>query len=150
MIGIAELSHLIKTTEMMQAWVVLNTGLRLSKRLGKKKSILLLDAGDIFQGTPYFNFYGGELEYKLMTEMGYDCVTLGNHDFDNGIAGLVKQMPLAGLDFVNCNYSFNDTELEGKIQPYKIYNKGPIRIGVLGVGIELNGLVPEKLYGKIV
>ncbi len=115
----------------------------------EEEHILLLDAGDIFQGTPYFNFYGGELEYKLMTEMGYDCVTLGNHDFDNGINGLVKQMPLAGFDFVNCNYSFDDTDLEGKIQPYKIYYKGPIRIGILGVGIELNGLVPEKLYGNI-
>src|SRR5690606_12933908 len=53
----------------------------------EEEHVLLLDAGDIFQGTPYFNFYGGELEYKLMSKMGYDVATFGNHDFDNGIAG---------------------------------------------------------------
>jgi 5'-nucleotidase len=47
----------------------------------------LLDSGDIFQGTPYFNFYGGELEFKLMSMMGYDASTMGNHDFDNGLEG---------------------------------------------------------------
>ncbi len=116
----------------------------------EEEHILLLDSGDIFQGTPYFNFYGGELEYKLMSNMGYDCVTLGNHDFDNGVDGLVKQMPHASFDFVNCNYNFNNTALENKINAYKIYNKGDIRIGVLGVGIELDGLVPNKLFGNIV
>ncbi len=110
--------------------------------------LLLLDAGDIFQGTPYFNFYGGELEYKLMSEMGYDCVTLGNHDFDNGIEGLVKQMPLATFDFVNANYDVSNTPLKGKIQPYKIFRKKGIKIGVFGLGIELKGLVPEKLFGN--
>ncbi|MGV6844659.1 MAG: metallophosphoesterase, partial [Lutibacter sp.] len=43
---------------------------------------LLLDAGDIFQGTPYFNFFGGELEFKLMSKLKYDVATIGNHDFD--------------------------------------------------------------------
>ncbi|MES2379687.1 MAG: metallophosphatase [Bacteroidota bacterium] len=114
-----------------------------------EEHVLLLDAGDIFQGTPYFNFYGGELEYKLMSQMGYDCVTLGNHDFDNGLEGLYKQMPNANFDFVNCNYDFADTLIENKIAPYKIYKKGNLKIGVTGVGIELDGLVPQKLYGKI-
>jgi 5'-nucleotidase len=121
----------------------------IKKYRAENTNILLLDAGDIFQGTPYFNFYGGELEYKLMSQMGYDCVTLGNHDFDNGITGLFKQMPLATFDFVNCNYDFKDTLIENKVLPYKIYKKGGLKIGVTGVGIELNGLVPEKLYGKI-
>ena len=84
-----------------------------------------------------------------MSQMGYDCVTLGNHDFDNGIAGLLEQMPHASFDFVNCNYDFKDTLIENKILPYKIYKKGNLKIGVTGIGIELNGLVPEKLYGKI-
>lgn len=121
----------------------------INKYRKENEHVLLLDAGDIFQGTPYFNFYGGELEYKLMSQMGYDCVTLGNHDFDNGIEGLFKQMPHATFDFVNCNYDFTDTLIENKILPYKIYKKGGLKIGVTGIGIELNGLVPEKLYGKI-
>jgi 5'-nucleotidase len=121
----------------------------IKKYRAENENILLLDAGDIFQGTPYFNFYGGELEYKLMSQMGYDCVTLGNHDFDNGIDGLFKQMPHATFDFVNCNYDFKDTLLENKVLPYKIYKKGGLKIGVTGVGIELKGLVPEKLFGKI-
>lgn len=112
--------------------------------------LLLLDSGDIFQGTPYFNFYGGELEYKLMSEMGYDCVTLGNHDFDNGIDGIIKQMPHAKFDFVNANYDFSKSLLKDKIHPYKIYRKNGLKIGVFGLGIELNGLVPDKLYKGVV
>ena len=88
-----------------------------------EKNVLLLDAGDIFQGTPYFNLYGGELEFKLMSEMGYDASTLGNHDFDNGIDGLVKQMPNMNFPFLNSNYYFKDTLLENKIQEYKIFRK---------------------------
>lgn len=114
-----------------------------------EKNILLLDAGDIFQGTPYFNFYGGELEYKLMSQMGYDCATLGNHDFDNGIDGLVKQLPHAKFDLVNCNYNFSSTKLSGIIKPYKIISKGNIKIGVTGVGIELKGLVPDRFFEQI-
>ena len=122
----------------------------IKKIRSEEENILLLDAGYIFQGTPYFNFYAGELEYKLMSEMGYDCATLGNHDFDNGIEGIVNQLPNANFDFVNCNYSFKNTALEGKIKPYKIFNKHGIRVGVFGLGIELKGLVPEKNYGHII
>jgi len=115
----------------------------------KNKHNLLLDSGDIFQGTPYFNFYGGELEFKLMSAMQYDAATLGNHDFDAGVDGLLKQLPQASFPFINCNYDFDETELEGKIEPYRIFKKGGTRIGVLGVGIELEGLVAPKLYGDI-
>lgn len=115
----------------------------------EEEHVLLLDAGDIFQGTPYFNFYNGELEYKLMTQMGYDCATLGNHDFDNGIEGLLKQLPYASFEFVNCNYDFSGTKLDGIVKPYKIIRKGEITIGILGVGIELKGLVPDKLCENV-
>jgi len=115
----------------------------------KNKHNLLLDSGDIFQGTPYFNFYGGELEFKLMSAMQYDAATLGNHDFDAGVDGLLKQLPQASFPFINCNYDFDETELEGKIEPSRIFKKGGTRIGVLGVGIELEGLVAPKLYGDI-
>ncbi len=118
----------------------------LKKIRGEEEHLLLLDAGDIFQGTPYFNFFLGELEFKLMSEMKYDAATLGNHDFDGGMEGLHKQLPLANFPFLVSNYDFSDTLMEGQTKPYKIFKKGPLKIGVLGVGIELTGLVPEKHY----
>ncbi|MBU46176.1 MAG: metallophosphatase [Flavobacteriales bacterium] len=110
--------------------------------------VLLFDAGDIFQGTPYFNFYGGELEFKLMSKIRYDAATLGNHDFDNGLEGLKKQLHHANFPFLIANYDFTDTILKDKFKPYKIFNKGGIKIGVFGIGIELDGLVPKSLYGN--
>lgn len=107
---------------------------------------LLLDAGDIFQGTPYFNYYGGELEFKLMSMLKYDAATLGNHDFDNGIDGLLAQLPHAKFDFICSNYDFKNTILEGRTKVYKIFNLNGIKIGVFGLGIELKGLVDKKLY----
>ena len=112
--------------------------------------VLLLDAGDIFQGTPYFNFYKGKPEMQVMSMLRYDAATLGNHDFDNGIDGLVKQLEYADFDFVNCNYDFTNTALEHRIKPYTILRRGRLKIGILGVGIELNGLVPDRLYGNII
>lgn len=115
----------------------------------EEKNVLLFDSGDIFQGTPYFNYYGGELEFKLMSQIGYDAATLGNHDFDNGINGLVKQMPHASFPFLNSNYDVSDTELEGQLLPFKVFEMDGIRIGVFGLGIELEGLVNPDLYGKV-
>ncbi len=109
-------------------------------------NLLLLDAGDIFQGTPYFNYYGGELELKLMSMMKYDLGTLGNHDFDNGIEGFYSQMHNATFDFVTSNYDFNNTVLQGKTKQYKIFDKNGIKVGIFGLGIELAGLVDSKNY----
>jgi len=108
--------------------------------------VLLFDSGDIFQGTPYFNFFGGELELKLMSELKYDATTIGNHDFDGGIDGLHKQMPHADFPFLIANYDFSNTILNNKTKPYQIFVKNGIRIGVFGLGIELVGLVPQSLY----
>lgn len=113
-------------------------------------NVLLLDAGDIFQGTPYFNYYGGELELKLMSMMKYDLGTLGNHDFDNGIDGFYSQMHNANFDFVSANYNFENTVLNGKVKPFKIIHKNGIKIGVFGLGIELAGLVDKKNYKETV
>lgn len=110
--------------------------------------VLLLDAGDIFQGTPYFNIYGGELELKLMSEMGYDASTIGNHDFDNGLDGLVNQLPHAKFPFIVSNYDFSNTNMHDKYLKYKVFNKGGIKVGVFGIGIELDELVPKNLYGN--
>ncbi|MBC2840773.1 bifunctional UDP-sugar hydrolase/5'-nucleotidase [Robiginitalea sp. SC105] len=109
---------------------------------------LLLDAGDIFQGTPYFNFYGGELEFRLMSRMNYQAATLGNHDFDNGIGGLMAQLPYADFRFVSANYDFRNTDLHGYVDPYMIHEVDGIRVGIFGLGIELEGLVLPDLYGE--
>ncbi|KUG06752.1 bifunctional metallophosphatase/5'-nucleotidase [Solirubrum puertoriconensis] len=114
----------------------------------EQPNVLLLDAGDIWQGTPYFNFFGGEVEYKLMSQMGYDAATLGNHDFDNGLQGLEKQLPNAQFPFINANYDFSQTPLKGRFQPYKVFEKQGVRIGVFGVGIELAGLVGDRNFGN--
>ncbi|MCP2042248.1 bifunctional UDP-sugar hydrolase/5'-nucleotidase [Pontibacter sp. HSC-36F09] len=116
----------------------------------QEPNVLLLDSGDIWQGTPYFNFFEGELEYKLMTQMGYDAATLGNHDFDIGLEGLQKQLPLAGFPFLTANYDFSNTILNGRFQPYKVFEKQGIRVGVFGLGIELDGLVSKNMYGETV
>ncbi len=107
---------------------------------------LLLDAGDIFQGTPYFNFYGGELEFKLMSKLKYDAATIGNHDFDNGIDGLYAQLPHADFDFICSNYDFSNTIMNGKTKDYRIFMKDGLKIGVFGLGVELKGLVTDKHY----
>lgn len=112
----------------------------------EEKNVLLLDAGDIFQGTPYFNYYGGELEFKLMSLLKYDVATMGNHDFDNGIDGFYAQLPHAKFDFVSANYNFKNTILDGIVKPYKLLEKDGIKIGIFGLGVELEGLVDKKLY----
>lgn len=116
----------------------------------EENNVLLLDAGDIFQGTPYFNYYGGELEFKLMSMLKYDVSTMGNHDFDNGIEGFYKQLPHANFDFVSANYDFKNTILNGIVKPYKILDKDGIKIGIFGLGVQLNGLVDKKLYKETV
>ena len=107
---------------------------------------LLLDAGDIFQGTPYFNYYGGELEFKLMSMLKYDAATIGNHDFDNGIDGLYAQLPHADFQFVTANYDFSNTIMDTQTKPYKIFKKDGIKIGVFGLGIKLDGLVTPDMF----
>lgn len=107
---------------------------------------LLMDAGDIFQGTPYFNYYGGELEFKLMSMLKYDVATIGNHDFDNGISGLYAQLPHAKFDFVSSNYDFTNTIMDSHVKPYRIIEKNGIKVGIFGLGIQLYGLVDENMY----
>ena len=116
----------------------------------EEENVLLLDAGDIFQGTPYFNYYGGELEFKLMSMMQYDVATMGNHDFDNGIDGFYAQLPHAKFDFVSANYDFKNTVLNDIVKPYKIIIKDGIKIGIFGLGVQLDGLVDKKLYKETI
>lgn len=114
----------------------------------EQEHVLLLDAGDIFQGTPYFNMYKGEPEMKAMQLLGYDAATMGNHDFDAGIENFATQMKHIQFPIIISNYDFKNTELENKTQPYKIIKKGPMSIGIFGIGINPKGLIPENLFGN--
>ncbi len=118
----------------------------ISKIRNSVPEVLLLDAGDIFQGTPYYNVYGGEPELILMTKMGYDAATMGNHEFDNGLEGFLKVLPYAGFPFIISNYDFSDTVLDGKTELYRVFQRGNLKIGVYGLGIEPEGLVGKNLY----
>ncbi len=120
----------------------------INKIRSEEKNVLLFDAGDIFQGTPYFNLYGGELELKMMSMMGYDAGIMGNHDFDNGVEGFYKQLPHANFPILNANYDLSDTLLHDKTKPYQIFKKDVLKIGVFGLGIELEGLVNKVQYGN--
>ncbi|MCO5231696.1 MAG: metallophosphatase [Chitinophagales bacterium] len=112
--------------------------------------VLLLDAGDIFQGTPYFNFFLGEPELKAMSMMGYDAATLGNHDFDGGVENIYRQLFNANFPILNSNYDFSNTVLKDSIKSCEVFVKNGIRIGVFGLGVELDGLVPKDLYKGVV
>ncbi|MEN9399768.1 MAG: hypothetical protein RL632_869 [Bacteroidota bacterium] len=120
----------------------------IEKIRSEEDHVLLLDSGDIFQGTPYFNKYKGVLEMKCMTAMGYDAATMGNHDFDAGMDGFLKATEHADFSFLCANYDFTATILNQKTQRTKVFKRGGVKIGVFGVGVELKGLVPETIYGK--
>ncbi len=114
----------------------------------EEEHVLLLDAGDIFQGTPFFNIYKGEPEMKAMAAMGYDASIMGNHDFDAGLENFATQLQHASFPILMCNYGFINTAMEYKYAPYKIFKKGKLKIGVTGVGIAMKGLVPDLLAGN--
>jgi 5'-nucleotidase len=113
----------------------------------REEHVLLLDAGDAFQGTPYFNLYKGEPEIKAMSAMRYDAMTMGNHDFDAGVEGFARQLQHASFAVLAANYDFTGTAMEGKSLPYTVMKKGDIKVGIFGLGIQLKGLVPDDAYG---
>jgi len=108
----------------------------------RDENTLLLDCGDIMQGTPYFNIFGGAVEIEWMNKAKYNAATIGNHDFDNGMESLAKWIKEADFPFLNCNYETKGTELEGLLKPYIIKQVNKRRIGIIGVGIDPEGLVP--------
>ena len=121
----------------------------LVKRVRKENpNTLLVDAGDAFQGTPYFNFYKGEVEYKAMSQIGYDAGTLGNHEFDNGIAALAAAMKFANFEFVSANYDVRGTPLENRVKPYVVREIANVRVGLFGLGISPEALItPANFRG---
>ena len=120
----------------------------LQKIRSEEEHVLLLDAGDIFQGTPYFNTFNGELEMKLMSLLQYDAATMGNHDFDIGLEGFLNAQQFANFPFLCANYDFSETILSGKTKAYHIFHKAGIKIGVFGIGVALKGLVSIDNYGN--
>ena len=121
----------------------------IEKIRSEEKNVLLFDAGDFLQGTPYFNFYGGRVEAKALEMMGYDAVTFGNHEFDNGMDSLALVLREVHLPVVNANYDFQQTPLMPFIQPYKIIRKGGLKIGVFGIGVNLKGLAFQKNFAGL-
>ncbi len=122
----------------------------INKIRGEEEHVLLFDAGDIFQGTPFFNLYKGEPEMKAMAAMGYDAATMGNHDFDAGLENFAAQLQHGKFPLLLCNYDFTNTPMEMKAVPYTVFKKGKLKIGVTGVGIEMKGLVPDNLFGNTI
>ena len=109
---------------------------------------LLIDAGDVCQGTPYFNFFKGEVEYKAMSMIGYDAGTLGNHEFDNGVASLASALKFANFDIVSANYEVKGTPLETIVKPYVVKTVSGIRVGLFGLGISPVSLIdPANFKG---
>ncbi len=111
-------------------------------------NLLLLDGGDMFQGTPYFNYFKGDLIMKVMSKIGYDAGTIGNHEFDNGMGDILSALKNANFPLISSNYDFSDTILNGHVKTQQILEKGGIKIGIYGLGIELDGLVGKLNYGN--
>lgn len=111
--------------------------------------LLLFDAGDFSQGTPYFNFYRGRIEIDALNRMGYDAITLGNHEFDNGLDTLAAALKGAQFPIVCANYDVTNSPLEGIVKPYTIIRRKNIRIGVFGIGVDPKGLVAERNFSPI-
>ncbi len=118
----------------------------IEKIRSEEKNVLLLDAGDFWQGTPYFNFYRGRIEIDAMNRMKYDAATLGNHEFDNGIDTMTAVLKDAGFPIVCSNYVFDGEELNQLIKPYIILERAGLRIGIMGLGVNPEGLVIKNNY----
>ena len=110
---------------------------------------LLLDAGDFSQGTPYFNIFKGYMEVRLMNAMGYDAATLGNHEFDNGCDALAARLKTADFPVVCANYQFANKKLAKVIKPYVIIERGGHKIGIFGLGVNLNGFVAPSISREV-
>lgn len=112
----------------------------------KEKHVLLLDAGDFSQGTPYFNFFNGRIEVDALNRMKYDAVTLGNHEFDNGIDTLATILSKAEFPIVSSNYVLTNTALKDRVTPFLVLIKFGLRIGIMALNVEPKGLIIENNY----
>ena len=106
-------------------------------------NVLLVDAGDAVQGTLFFTLYGGQVEMKVMNQLGYDLAVLGNHDFDNGVDSLRRNVALSNAQWLASNYKFADDSLARLFQPYKIYDYNGKKVGFIGMNLNPKGMIAE-------
>ncbi|MBL1408393.1 bifunctional metallophosphatase/5'-nucleotidase [Sphingobacterium faecale] len=118
----------------------------IQKIRAEEKNVLLFDAGDMFQGTPYFNLFDGQVELELMSKLKYDAGTFGNHEFDNGLQGILKHFDKANFPFITSNYDFSETILAGKTKEYLLFERDGVKIGVFALGVNVEGLVDPNGY----
>ncbi len=121
----------------------------IKKIRSQNKHVLLLDAGDVFQGTPWFDVYGGSVDLRLMTEMKYDAMAVGNHEFDRGPEGFAEAAKKAGFPILASNYYVRETPLNSFVQRQLVKEFDGFRIGIFGLGIRLQGVVDNSLYGDV-
>lgn len=114
-----------------------------------KKNVLLLHAGDYSQGTSYFTELGGDIEIDLINAMKYDVVTLGNHEFDNGIEELARRLGNLKCPVVCANYDFSELVLGKYVKPYAIVRKGGMKIGVIGLLTDVTRVVQRSIADKM-
>ena len=108
------------------------------------KNLLLFDSGDFSQGSSYYTMFKGDVEIGLMNRMGYDAVTIGNHEFDFGLENMARVFKMAKFPIVCANYDFTGTVCEGLVKPYVVLKRNGVRVGVFGLGAKLQGLVSGK------
>lgn len=110
----------------------------------QEELVLLVDAGDYWQGTPFFNFFGGRVEIEGFNRMQYDAVTLGNHEFDNGVDSLALMLSKANFPVVVSNYDVSSSVLAPIVKPWLVLEKGGLRIGIMGLGVNLENLIVDR------
>ena len=111
--------------------------------------LILVDAGDFSQGTPYFNFYHGRVEVDALNRMGYDAITLGNHEFDYGVDTLAAVLQNASFAVVCANYNVEGSALADIVRPYVILHRLGLKIGIFGLGVNPDGLISQKNFAPI-
>lgn len=111
-----------------------------------EKNVILIDAGDFVQGSLYFKYFRGDVEYPLMNMMGYDIRMLGNHEFDNGLDELAAHWKNVKGKRLSANYDFKGTPAQGLFDPYMIKKIGGKKIGFFGININPESLIIKENY----
>ena len=114
-----------------------------------RRNFLLLHAGDFNQGTSYYTTLGGMLEVGLVNALGYDVITLGNHEFDDGIEHLGRRLAGLKCPVVCSNYDFSQFELGKYVKPYVVLKRGGMRIGIFGMLTDITKVVERTIADRL-